>query len=408
MAILGIDLGSSDQTINSSNADATNTINLTAVGSHTLTVDGVSATVGSFANVSAAAAPSFAAINGGSLTVDYGVAGVSALTAVSYNVGDSSSISVTGPALLGVTLGTQTVNFSGNGSGSFAYTKGLIDTVSSFNVNGFSWGDSLGASGYDFDNFTYDSVSGNATLVLERGLFGADKFTYNINGINASLAAAIQANPSSFFNSSTDVFTAPVCFLRGTLIETDNGEIAVEDIQAGDKVRGRSGMREVRWVGYRHDWVENIPSDKLDDFWPILVKRDAVSENVPSKDIRVSPWHHLYVDGVLIRAKDLVNGSTIVADKGMKRLSYYHIELDQFDVIHAHGIYSESYTDGGNRDFFHNADVTSLKPEDRTRREGSRPGFHAVRDQQTIDAIHKRLADRAIQLDEALPLKRSA
>lgn len=250
-------------------------------------------------------------------------------------------------------------------------------------------------------------MSGSASLVLERGLFGADKFTFNLNGINPELAAMIQADPDSFFVGGE--FVAPVCFLGGTMIETENGEVAVQDIQVGDRVRGRSGMREVRWVGYRHDWTHHIPQAKIEDFWPILVRKDAVSENVPSKDIRVSPWHHLYVDGLLVRAKDLVNGATILADKSLKRISYYHIELDQFDVIRAHGIYSESYTDGGNRDFFHNADVTSLTPEAGTRREGSRPGFHAVRDQQTIRAMHKRLADRAVLLDnERLPLKRTA
>ena len=41
MAVLNLDLLNSDQTINSDNADDTNTVNLTAVGSHTLTVDGV-------------------------------------------------------------------------------------------------------------------------------------------------------------------------------------------------------------------------------------------------------------------------------------------------------------------------------------------------------------------------------
>ncbi len=409
MAILNLDLLASDQTINSENADDTNTINLTALGTHTLTVDGVSATVSSIAGVQAASSPTFSAINDGNLNIDYGVLGATALSGVTYNVGDTSSISVQGPALLGINLGTQTVNFSGNGFGSFTYDKGLIDTTSSFNVNGFHWGDSVGVDGYEFDDFDYDSVSGNATLVLTNGaLIGAQTVTFNLNGIDPDLAAAILADPSSFVDG-TGQFVAPVCFLRGTMIDTDRGEVAVEDIQVGDKVQGRSGLREVRWVGYRHEWAHRIPLAHLDDIWPILIKRDAVSENVPSKDIRASPWHHLYVDGLLVRAKDLVNGSTIVADKSLKRISYYHIELDQFDVIRAHGIYSESYTDGGNRNFFHNADVTSLTSVDQMRRQGSRPGFHAVRDQKTIRAMHKRLADRAIVIEgQVQPLKRSA
>lgn len=120
MAVLNLDLGTSDYIIDSSNADDNNTVNLTALGSQTLTVDGVSAVLNSIAGISAVAAPTFSAINGGDLTIDYGDQGVTALTAVTYNIGDTSNLSVSGPDLLGLTIGTQTVNFSGNGSGSFS------------------------------------------------------------------------------------------------------------------------------------------------------------------------------------------------------------------------------------------------------------------------------------------------
>ena len=54
MAILNLDLLNSDQTIDSDNADDTNTVNIVALGTHTLTVDGVSATVSGLAGVQAA------------------------------------------------------------------------------------------------------------------------------------------------------------------------------------------------------------------------------------------------------------------------------------------------------------------------------------------------------------------
>ncbi|GEM_PF-1129378 len=409
MAVLNLDLLNSDQTINSDNADDTNTVNLTAVGSHTLTVDGVSATIAGIAGVQALSSPTFAAVNDGNMTVDYGVLGVNALSGVTYNIGDTSNISIEGPALANVNLGTQTINFSGNGAGSFSYDKGLLDTVSAFDVNGFSWGDSVGVDGYEYDSFDYDAVAGSATLVLTNGAFiGEQTVTFTFSGMSADMAAAIMADPSSFVDA-TGQFVAPVCFLRGTLIETERGEVPVEHLQIGDKVVGRSGLRDVRWVGYRHEWADRIPQAHLDDLWPILIQRDAVSDNVPSRDIRVSPWHHLFIDGVLVRARDLVNGSTIRVDKSLKRISYYHIELDRFDVIRAHGIYSESYTDGGNRNFFQNADITSLTAQDQIRREGERPGFHAVRDAATIRAMHKRLADRAALIGEdGAPLQRLA
>lgn len=402
MAILDIDLRDSDKTISLENADEANVVNVTAWGSRTLTVDGVSADVNSIVNVQLFASPTFAVINGGDLIVNYGSVNLSLLAGVNYNVGDASSIYVNGPSLLAANLGTQTINFSGNGTGAFTYKAGLIDTTGVFDVNGFSWGDSVGVNGYEFDSFNYDADSSVGTLVLSNGApIGEKTITFTFDKLDPSLAAEILKDPAKLVNEEGQ-FVAPVCFFKGTLIQTDRGELAVEDIQVGDKVVCLGGLREVRWTGYRHDWAHRIPEAKREEFWPVLIKKGAISDNVPNRDLRVSPWHHLYIKEVLVRAKDLVNGSTICSDNSVKRISYYHIELDQFDVISAHGIFSESYADGGNRDYFHNVDVSSLAPQDRIRRQATRPGFHAVRDKETIVALRKQFAARAALMQAEL------
>ncbi|CAM8672559.1 hypothetical protein V473_20180 [Sphingobium cupriresistens LL01] len=409
MAILNVDVGDSDVVIDGTDtSDADNTINITALGSHSLTVDGVSASIETIVPVGIGSSPTFAAINGGNLSIDYGSIGASVLSGVTYEVGDTSSISVEGPDLLGLSLGTQTVNFSGSGAGSFSYQNGLIDTVTSMNVTGFSWGDSLAVDGYNFGDFTYDSGTGSATLTFEEGGLLGGSFTYNLENISPELAAAIVADPESFFVDGE--FVAPVCFFKGSLIQTDRGPVAVEHIQVGDKVQGLGGLREVRWVGYRHDWIRRIPEASRIKFWPIVISKDAIAPDVPNADLRVSPWHHLYVDGVLVRANDLVNDKTIFRDRTAQHLSYYHVELESFDVIEAQGLYSETYTDGGNREFFQNTNVTQLTPDDRIRRKGDRPGFHAVREKDLRVALRKRYEQRADMLlaKDAPALRQSA
>ncbi|GAB3333624.1 hypothetical protein GCM10027565_28130 [Bordetella tumulicola] len=47
-----------------------------------------------------------------------------------------------------------------------------------------------------------------------------------------------------------------------------------------------------------------------------------------NKDIKVSPWHRLYIDDVLVRANDLANNLIVVADNTLGRSSYYHIVLN--------------------------------------------------------------------------------
>jgi len=178
----------------------------------------------------------------------------------------------------------------------------------------------------------------------------------------------------------TDDPLPPACFVKGTVIDTSGGAKPIEDLQPGDQVKCLSGWREVKWIGWRAFGAAAFRTQKYRAaHCPVTIKAHAVDENVPAHDIRVSPWHHLFVDGLLVRAMDLINGNSIIQDLGVREVSYYHVELDQFDVIMAHGIYSESWADGGNRDFFQNADVTALDPTTLIRRRAKRPGFTVIR-----------------------------
>ena len=72
----------------------------------------------------------------------------------------------------------------------------------------------------------------------------------------------------------------------------------------------------------------------------------------------------MYIDGVLIEAKDLVNGASIVQAERADKVDYFHIELDTHDVIIAEGALAESFVDDDSRGIFHNAhDYPALYPE---------------------------------------------
>ena len=59
---------------------------------------------------------------------------------------------------------------------------------------------------------------------------------------------------------------------------------------------------------------------------------------------------------MLIEAKDLVNGRSIVQADDVDKVEYFHIELDTHDVIVAEGALSETFIDDDSRGMFHNAD----------------------------------------------------
>jgi hypothetical protein len=68
----------------------------------------------------------------------------------------------------------------------------------------------------------------------------------------------------------------------------------------------------------------------------------------------------MYLQGVLIEARDLVNGVSIVQPADTDKVEYFHIELDSHDVIIAEGSLSETFIDDDSRGIFHNAHEYSL------------------------------------------------
>ncbi len=105
------------------------------------------------------------------------------------------------------------------------------------------------------------------------------------------------------------------------------------------------------WLGHRQVDCRRHP--KPADVWPIRVQAHAFADGQPHRDLLLSPDHAVFVDGVLIPVRYLVNGAT-VAQERRDAVTYWHVELARHDVILAEGMPCESYLDTGNRDAFAN------------------------------------------------------
>ena len=135
------------------------------------------------------------------------------------------------------------------------------------------------------------------------------------------------------------------CFLAGTRIKTIKGDVCIEELRIGDRVSTVSGeSKRIKFIGRREVWREPPPVVH----WPRKISRFAIDGKVPHSDLYVSPWHAIYIDNILIPAKYLVNGVTIVADAKPEALppTYFHIELNTHEVILAEGLAVESFLGG--------------------------------------------------------------
>lgn len=146
------------------------------------------------------------------------------------------------------------------------------------------------------------------------------------------------------------------CFAKGTMILTPSGYVAIETLHAGDLVHTKDhGFQEIRWIGSRI--ITALKSDLHANIRPIRIQKSALGENIPSKDLIVSPQHRILVRSrvaqkmfgsgeVLIAAKQLlqVNGIDIATD--MDTVEYFHILFDQHEVIMSNGAETESLFTG--------------------------------------------------------------
>jgi hypothetical protein len=144
-----------------------------------------------------------------------------------------------------------------------------------------------------------------------------------------------------------------VCFLAGTLIATPGGEVAVENLRVGDPVLTSDGRAvPVRWVG--RQGIVTAFADRLRNF-PVRIAAGALGEVLPLRDLFVSPDHALLVDGVLVQAGALVNGSTVTRATEMpERFSYFHVEIEDHSLILAAGVPAETFVDNVTRRRFDN------------------------------------------------------
>jgi hypothetical protein len=116
---------------------------------------------------------------------------------------------------------------------------------------------------------------------------------------------------------------------------------------------------------------------------------------VPARRLALSPDHALYMDGVLVPVRELINGRTIYPDQDAKLVRYYHVELVTHDILLAEGAAAESFLDTGHRGVFDNSgEPLELHPDLMQARREAEGCADLCLGGETLAAIRRRLAQR--------------
>ncbi|MFT8723240.1 MAG: Hint domain-containing protein [Acetobacter malorum] len=251
---------------------------------------------------------------------------------------------------------------------------GTVSTV----INGFTGtapgnSDSIDLAGVSADGVSYAYPSDDQVVVT---LANKATITLNIPGVkNTGFELTSDGHGGAF---------GEVCFLAGSMIQTPDGDVAVEELRQGDTVlsyaQGIAQPASVKWTGKARTTVRaGLHADEAG--YPVRIRKDALSDGVPCKDLLVTPEHSLFLKGRFVPARMLVNGISIVYDTSISSYDYYHVETEQHAVICADGALTESYLDTGNRSTF--------------RQEGSVVTLHGTRQSWEQDAAAPLCVERS-------------
>jgi hypothetical protein len=283
--------------------------------------------------------------------------------------GPYAQITITGHSLggalaqvLGYVSGYTTIAFDAPGAGLLLYPLAPYDGAASMagdgvrrgNTNYHMWGDQVSLAG--------GSIGTQLTVL---GTEYPDDVPDIINNHNLLYLESDIANGTATVSGTPypNLLGSIQCYRQGTRVLTPLGEVAVEHLRVGDSVQTMlsEAATPIIWLGHRRIDCMRHFNPKL--VWPVRIAVGAFGLNQPHTDLFLSPDHAVFVDGVMIPIKHLIN-STTIAQVPMDEVTYYHIELDDHEVLLAEGLPVESYLDTGDRRKFTNgSDPISLFPD---------------------------------------------
>jgi hypothetical protein len=311
-----------------------------------------------------------------------GAAGGDFLSGIENLLGGNGDDSLVGDAGANTLLGGNGVDQLSGGNGNDWLDFGTGDEIYEYLTTN------------NFGNETLLGGAGNDTLNLAIGWRAGPESTGWINYTRADGTIIW-----------TQGWESVVCFAEGSRIMTPDGEAKVEDLRAGDMVlamrEGQAGFEALTWVG---SMDVTVPRDAVmaAKTAPILIKAGALSDGMPARDLRVSPDHAIEVDGYLIPAKHLVNGTSIVQEAWCQRVRYFHLELEAHGLLLSDGLWTESYLEDGNRHVFNNVALTGLFLDFETGRSAgqydARACLPVLRHGLKLDLIQGRIALRAEEM----------
>jgi hypothetical protein len=141
-------------------------------------------------------------------------------------------------------------------------------------------------------------------------------------------------------------------FTPGTLIATQRGQVQVQDLRPGDKVKTRdNGLQKIVWVGQSQ--MSGRALLDAPHLRPVLIREDAFGVGLPCRDMMVTPNSRIpvgkertslmfFTKQAIVAAKNLVDHSSIQQIDCIGT-TYIHLQFKGHQGIRANDLWVENF-----------------------------------------------------------------
>ncbi|MFV2053502.1 Hint domain-containing protein [Aliiroseovarius sp. YM-037] len=159
-------------------------------------------------------------------------------------------------------------------------------------------------------------------------------------------------------------------FARGSIVATDEGPVAVEDLMPGMNVQTACGdYAKLVWIGS----TAHVPSQTRDGEHARLTRISADSFGLgrPMPDLLLGPSARLFQENTKLSsqmgsksaclpAAGFVDGETVISVTPVSSVQLFHLGFESQQIIHVNGLDCESYHPGATTDQIRTDEMLSV------------------------------------------------
>jgi Hint domain len=133
----------------------------------------------------------------------------------------------------------------------------------------------------------------------------------------------------NLYDTGSSMILGEICFLSGTFITTDQGEVAIEMLDPSiHTFQGKPLVALTKSMAVEKSIV--------------LIPKHALRPNVPSKDTYVSQSHGIFLDSKMVKAVDLLKTFKRVKLVPYHNETLYNVLLDVHSTVSVHNMTCET------------------------------------------------------------------